>query len=350
METTSEEMQKAIQKEILKKQKRQKGESAENKTKETSSKQSFIKNEGQNNSNAKKTVIQNNEDVIKETKYCYLMKQSRLDVDGDEYSYMIEKIKVKEHNNREEIRFSIYKDIIGFGEKLIVRPMDLQESLLLQLIQKAVIEGIFSNEFVESLKEHYDYIVFDEAHHAQAANCKKTLQYFTPKYLIGLTATPERLDKRKLDEIFGQYETKLTLREAIQKGVISNIRCYRLISNIDLSEVRYNGKDYNYADLEKTLVIDSRNELIVNTIKKYFKPQKDFFKQGIVFCVNIQHCKKIEKLFNEAGIKAKAVYGLNKDNDEIFEKYRNKEIQFLLSCQVISEGLDCPQTEIVVMA
>lgn len=153
METTSEEMQKAIQKEILKKQKRQKGESAENKTKETSSKQSFIKNEGQNNSNEKKTVIQNNEDVIKETKYCYLMKQSRLDVDGDEYSYMIEKIKVKEHNNREEIRFSIYKDIIGFGEKLIVRPMDLQESLLLQLIQKAIIEGIFSNEFVESLKE-----------------------------------------------------------------------------------------------------------------------------------------------------------------------------------------------------
>ena len=199
-------------------------------------------------------------------------------------------------------------------------------------------------------KDYYDYVVFDEAHHAQAANCKKTLQYFTPKYLIGLTATPERLDKRKLDEIFGQYETKLTLREAIEKGVISNIRCYRLISNIDLSEVRYNGKDYNYADLEKTLVIDSRNELIVKTIKKYFAPQKDFYKQGIVFCVNIQHCKKLEKMLNDTGIKAKAVYGSNRENDVIFESYKNKEIQFLLSCQVISEGWDCPQTEIVVMA
>lgn len=199
-------------------------------------------------------------------------------------------------------------------------------------------------------KDYYDYIVFDEAHHAQAANCKKTLQYFTPKYLIGLTATPDRLDRRKLDEIFGQYETKLTLREAIEKGVISNIRCYRLISNIDLSEVRYNGKDYNYADLEKALVIDSRNELITNTIKKYFAPQKDFYKQGIVFCVNIQHCKKLEKMLNDAGIKARAVFGSNKDNDTIFESYKNKEIQFLLSCQVISEGWDCPQTEVVVMA
>lgn len=199
-------------------------------------------------------------------------------------------------------------------------------------------------------KSYYDYIVFDEAHHAQAANCKKTLQYFTPKYLIGLTATPERLDRKKLDEIFGEYESKLTLREAIEKSVISNIRCYRLISNIDLSEVRYDGKDYNYADLEKTLIIDSRNELIVKTIKKYFSPKKDFYKQGIVFCVNINHCKKLEKMLNEQGITAKAVYGSNKSNDEIFEKYKNKEIQFLLSCQIISEGWDCPQTEVVVMA
>lgn len=199
-------------------------------------------------------------------------------------------------------------------------------------------------------KEYYDYIVFDEAHHAQAANCKKTLQYFIPKYLIGLTATDERLDRKKLDEIFGQYETKLTLKEAVEKGVITNIRCYRLLSNIDLSNVRYNGKDYNYADLEKSLIIDSRNELIVETIKKYFKPQKDFYKQGIVFCVNIQHCKKLEKLLNEAGIKARAVYGSNKENPAIFQDYRDRKIQFLLSCQVISEGWDSPQTEVVVMA
>lgn len=199
-------------------------------------------------------------------------------------------------------------------------------------------------------KDYYDYIVFDEAHHAQAANCKKTLQYFTPKYLMGLTATPERLDKKSLVEIFGQYETKLTIKEAIEKGVISNIRCYRLISNIDLSQVRYNGKDYNYADLEKTLVIESRNRLIAETIKKYFSPRDNFYKQGIVFCVNIDHCIRLEKILNELGIKSKAVYGSNKDNEEIFKKYENKEIQFLLSCQIISEGWDSPQTEVIVMA
>lgn len=249
--------------------------------------------------------------------------------------------------NRNEIRkVLIMVPSIPIKEDWIARTKNLSGRLDIDV-------KFYNTVFIEKNaleKDCYDYIVFDEAHHAQAANCKKTLQYFTPKFLIGLTATPERLDRKNLDEIFGQYETKLTLKEAIEKKVISNIRCYRLRSNIDLSEVRYNGKDYNYADLEKTLVIDSRNELIANTIKKYFAPQEDFFKQGIVFCVNIQHCKRLERLLNDLGIRARAVFGSNKENDKIVESYRNKEIQFLLSCQIISEGWDCPQTEIVVMS
>ena len=99
---------------------------------------------------------------------------------------------------------------------------------------------------------------------------------------MGLTATPERLDRKKLEDIFGHYKTNLTLREAIDKDVITNIRCYRLLSNVDLSAVRYNGKDYNYADLEKTLIVDSRNELIVRTLKKYFYPREGFCKRSIL--------------------------------------------------------------------
>ena len=199
-------------------------------------------------------------------------------------------------------------------------------------------------------KNYYDYIVFDEAHHAQAANCKKTLQYYTPKYLLGLTATPERLDQKKLEDIFGHYESRISLKDAVEKGILSNIRCYRLLSNIDLSNVRYNGTDYNYADLEKSLIIDSRNELIADTIKKYFLPHNGFFKQGIVFCVNINHARKLEKMLCERGIVARAVFGGNSENDEIFDAYKNRKIQFLISCQIISEGWDSPQTEIVVMA
>ncbi len=198
--------------------------------------------------------------------------------------------------------------------------------------------------------DYYNYILFDEAQHAQAANCAKTLQYFVPKYLVGLTATPERLDRKKLEDIFGNYRSQMTLQEAIDKDVIANIRCYRLLSNIDLSTVRYNGTDYNYADLEKTLVVESRNHLIVDTVKKYFSPKPGFYKQGIIFCVNVKHAKKLERMMREAGFSAAAVYGNNKNNEQIFREYADKKIQFLLSCQLISEGWDSPQTEVVVMA
>ena len=199
-------------------------------------------------------------------------------------------------------------------------------------------------------QDYYDYIIFDEAHHAQASNCKATIQYFTPKYLVGLTATDERLDNKKLQEIFGNYDVKLTLKEAIDKDIVTNIRAYRLESNIDLREVRYNGKDYNYADLERTLIIDSRNELIVDVLSKYFSPRKDFYKQGIIFCVNKKHTKKIADFLKEKGLTAEAVYGGNPKNDKIFGDYKNKKTQFLCSCQLISEGWDSPQTEVVVMA
>ena len=199
-------------------------------------------------------------------------------------------------------------------------------------------------------QDYYDYIIFDEAHHAQASNCKATIQYFTPKYLVGLTATDERLDNKKLQDIFGNYDVKLTLKEAIDKDIVTNIRAYRLESNIDLREVRYNGKDYNYADLERTLIIDSRNELIVDVLSKYFSPKKDFYKQGIIFCVNKKHTKKIADLLKEKGLTAEAVYGGNSKNDKIFKDYKNKKVQLLCSCQLISEGWDSPQTEVVVMA
>lgn len=245
----------------------------------------------------------------------------------------------------------IHKVLVMVPTKAIRSDWEKRLSSLSGIVDLTI--DLYNRTFIrrrELPQDYYDYILFDEAQHAQAANCAKTLQYFTPKILLGLTATPERLDRKKLEDIFGKYRTQLTLKEAIEKDVISNIRCYRLMSNIDLSAVRYNGKDYNSADLEKTLIVESRNVLIVETLKKYFSPREGFFKQGIIFGVNVNHIRKLEKLMNEAGFKAAAVYGSNKKNDELFAQYQNRELQFLISCQLISEGWDSPQTEIVVMA
>ena len=92
--------------------------------------------------------------------------------------------------------------------------------------------------------DRFDYIVVDEAHHAPAQGLSKILEHFTPSHLLGVTATPERFDQQRLEKIFGEYETQLSLEEAIRRGLVPPIRCYRIRSNIDLSEVRFNGKEY----------------------------------------------------------------------------------------------------------
>jgi len=198
--------------------------------------------------------------------------------------------------------------------------------------------------------KYFDYIIIDEAHHAVTPTCKKVIKHFSPSFILGLTATPERLDNKKLEEVFGSYNVKLTLKEAIEKDVISPIRAFRIESNINLSEVRYNGIDYRNSDIERAVRVESRNELIAKILRKYFANDEINQKQGIIFCVNINHAKEMVKVCKRLGIKAEAVFGGNSKNNELIEKYRNKQIQFLCACNMISEGWDEPSTEIVVMA
>ena len=89
--------------------------------------------------------------AIKETKYCSLISQSI--IADEEYTYALEKIIVKPQGNREELRFSVYKDQQRYGMKLLVRPLDLQEELFLQLLKKALEDNLFSKKFVAQLKK-----------------------------------------------------------------------------------------------------------------------------------------------------------------------------------------------------
>ena len=89
--------------------------------------------------------------AIKETKYCSLISQSI--IADEEYTYALEKIIVKPQGNREELRFSVYKDQQRYGMKLLVRPLDLQEELFLQLLKRALEDKLFSKKFIEQLKK-----------------------------------------------------------------------------------------------------------------------------------------------------------------------------------------------------
>lgn len=199
-------------------------------------------------------------------------------------------------------------------------------------------------------QDEFDYIVVDEAHHAVAPILKRTIQYFNPQFLIGLTATPKRLDNQKLEEVFGLYETRLTLKEAMERNIISQASVYRIETNINLSKVKFNGKDYINSDLEKNIRVTSRNELIAQVLTDYFSHNEMKEKQGVIFCVNKSHAKEMVKVLKGYQISAEVMISGEKNNDKVMKDFKEHKIRFLCTCNMLSEGWDYPSLEILVMA
>jgi superfamily II DNA or RNA helicase len=206
-----------------------------------------------------------------------------------------------------------------------------------------------SRRYYRDPPDKYDYIVVDEAHHGVSPVLKKVIHHYQPRFLLGLTATDKRLDGRKIESVFGQYEEKLDLREAIEKGLLCQIRCMRLESNIDLSQVRFKGKDYFFSDLERTIRIDSRNSLIADILSEYFCDKLPD-KNGLVYCVSVAHAREMSKILKGRGINAESVDGTDPRRREKVDAYQRGEIQFLCTCSLLNEGWDSPHTSVIVMA
>ena len=195
--------------------------------------------------------------------------------------------------------------------------------------------------------EDFGYIIIDEAHHGTASSYEKILNYFKPKFTLGLTATPERTDGEDLLERFQNVAHKLDLETAVNIGELVPIRCIRVKTNVDISDVRINGIKYNTQDLESKLFIPERSNTIVQTYLEFVKDKKT-----VVFCASVGHAEDIAKLFNEYGINAKAVSGSMKNSSrkEILSRYENGDINVLCACDLLNEGWDSPNTQVLFMA
>lgn len=193
----------------------------------------------------------------------------------------------------------------------------------------------------------FDYIIIDEAHHATAETYQKVLAYFKPKFILGLTATPERADETNILDIFQNTAHKLDIQTAVEIGALSNVRCIRIHTNIDMTKVRFNSVQYNIRDLDVRICVSERNQIIVDTWLNYVKD-----KRTVVFCASVKHAEQIADLFKKSGINAVAVSGSIKtsERNEWLAKFAFGEVKVLCACDLLNEGWDCPQTEVLFMA
>ena len=193
----------------------------------------------------------------------------------------------------------------------------------------------------------FDYLIVDECHHAAANTYQKIFTYFHPKFILGLTATPERSDGEDMLELFQNVAHKMDLKTAVERGVLVPIRCIRIKTNIDLTDVRINGIKYNSQDLESKLFIPERNQLIVDTYLKYVNGKKT-----VIFCASVDHAAEIAKLLRDNGVKAEAVSGRDRVEirDKILKDYETGSTNVLCACDLLNEGWDSPHTTVLFMA
>ncbi|MFD1628946.1 DUF3427 domain-containing protein [Pseudopedobacter beijingensis] len=194
---------------------------------------------------------------------------------------------------------------------------------------------------------YYDYIIVDEGHHAAANTYRKFLTYFKPQILLGLTATPERMDGESILPYFdGHIAAEIRLPEALNHKLLSPFQYFAISDNTDLSNVRWEKGKYVSSELTKLYTAnDIRVRDIIHNLQQYTKDFNDVIAVG--FCVSKEHALFMSNKFVEAGLKASALTSdtASETRKKILTQLRTKEINYLFVVDILNEGVDIPEID-----
>jgi superfamily II DNA or RNA helicase len=201
--------------------------------------------------------------------------------------------------------------------------------------------------------DFYDYIVVDEFHHAAAPSYKKLLEYYQPKILLGLTATPERMDgKSILPHFNNRIAAEIRLPEAIDRKLLCPFQYFGVTDNIDLDTLRWSAGGYDKTELSNLYTLSGvaanrRADLVVSSLLKYVTDIDEV--KGLGFCVSIEHAQFMCSYFNDHGIPAMYLIGSSPDEERQTAKQRlvAGDVRFIFVVDIYNEGVDIPEVNTV---
>lgn len=196
--------------------------------------------------------------------------------------------------------------------------------------------------------DYYDYIVIDEAHHLVADSYRKILDHFKPKLLIGLTATPERMDGVSLLPDFdNQISAEIRLPMALDEGLLTPFQYLCISDNTDLTDDDLmQGSKYVATKLTEKLCNKERVGLIVDRLKYYLPDEMKC--RALGFCATKEHARFMSESFNQYGLKADYLTAdRNEVRDELNKKLAKAEINYLFVVDIFNEGIDIPSIDTV---
>lgn len=215
-------------------------------------------------------------------------------------------------------------------------------------VSVATFNSKFDNIFRDLPADYYDYIVIDEAHHLVADSYRKILSKFSPRLLVGLTATPERMDGVSLLPDFdNQISAEIRLPKALDEGLLTPFQYLCISDDTDLTdEELMQGDRYVATKLTERLCNGERVRLIVDRLQYYLPDERRC--RALGFCATKKHAQYMADEFQRVGLKAAH---LTSDNDEerlaLNRKLATGEINYLFVVDIFNEGVDIPEVDTV---
>ena len=201
--------------------------------------------------------------------------------------------------------------------------------------------------------DFYDYIVVDEFHHAAAPTYKRLLEHYRPKIMLGLTATPERMDgKSILDYFDGRIAAEIRLPEAIERRLLCPFQYFGVTDTVDLSRLRWSRGGYDKAELTNVYALsgaaaERRAEHVLRSLLKYVTDIDDV--KGLGFCASVEHAQFMCDFFNRRGVPALCLSGRSPEDERRSAKLRlvSGEVRFIFVVDIYNEGVDIPEVNTV---
>ena len=216
------------------------------------------------------------------------------------------------------------------------------------------IQTVASQKLYELLpQDYYDYIVVDEFHHAAAPTYQGMISALKPRVLLGLTATPERMDGKSILDFFdGHIAAEIRLPEAIERKLLCPFQYFGVSDETDLSEVRWVRGGYDRSELTKLYSLNreiavKRSNHIINSLYKYVTDMDSV--HGLGFCVSVEHANFMAEQFNEKNIPSIALTADSSDEARITARQRlvRGDLKFIFVVDLYNEGVDIPEVDTV---
>jgi superfamily II DNA or RNA helicase len=204
-------------------------------------------------------------------------------------------------------------------------------------------------ETLELSASYYDFIIIDEVHHISADSYRPVLLKFSPQVLLGLTATPERMDGGNiLADFCNVIAAEIRLPEAMNRKLLCPFQYFAVSDSVDLDQLNWSSGKYESRELTRIYTADDRrvNEIVFNCDKYLTDPHEV---RAIGFCVSTAHAQYMAEKFTFAGFKADYLTSENarENRDSARMRLKSKEINYLFVVDIFNEGVDVPELDTV---